>query len=73
VVFKNQELKAMISRLNALNPLAILGRGYSVTFDASRHAVTDASELETGDEIITKLYQGSLFSKILKIEKKGAN
>lgn len=71
ILSKRQEFQIVTGRLNALNPLAILERGYSVTLDAQGRAVTDAGQLGPGEEILTRLHQGSLLSKILKIEKKG--
>ncbi len=64
---KTQMFHTAAGRLHALSPLAILERGYSVTFDAEGRAVTDAGRLTEGQEIRTKLHRGTVFSKILKI------
>lgn len=67
---KTQMFHTAAGRLHALSPLAILKRGYSVTFDAEGRAVTDAGRLTEGQEIRTKLYRGTVLSKILKMSER---
>jgi exodeoxyribonuclease VII large subunit len=58
-------LQALSGRLGALSPLAVLGRGYSITFRLpSRAVVTDARTLHVGDEIETLLANGRLTSRV---------
>jgi len=60
-----------ISRLEALSPLAVLSRGYSV----SRHypdqrVVRSVGDIEPGTEIETIVTDGAIFSTVGRIEKK---
>jgi len=58
-------LQALAGRLEALSPLAVLGRGYSITFRLpSRAVVTDARAIRVGDEVETLLAQGRLTSRV---------
>ncbi len=60
-----QELVAAAARLEALSPLGVLARGYSVTLDERTGAVVrDASELSAGDLVRTRLAQGSFISRV---------
>lgn len=61
------KLSNFASTLNALSPLQTLCRGYSVTYDASGQALTNASGLETGDTIKTRLYKSNIISVIKDI------
>ncbi len=51
---------AMQRRLDALSPLGVLERGYSIVLDARGHAVGRAADLRVGDEIQIRLAQGRL-------------
>ena len=49
------------SRLDALSPLAVLGRGYAVCWNADRtRVVRDAAQTATGDRVRVTLAQGEL-------------
>jgi exodeoxyribonuclease VII large subunit len=51
----------LAARIEGLSPLAVLGRGYSVTWDASRtRIIRDASTVQPGDRISVTLESGSL-------------
>ncbi|HUG71337.1 MAG TPA: exodeoxyribonuclease VII large subunit, partial [Pirellulaceae bacterium] len=55
----------MAERLESLSPLAVLGRGYSVTQHASAgRLLTDAGSVSAGELIITRLARGTLTSRI---------
>ncbi len=55
--------------LNALDPTAVLGRGYSLTLDAEGRAVRDASRLRPGDRIVTRFAIGRAESEVRRILK----
>ncbi len=60
-----QEFKNCAARLDALSPLTILSRGYSITKRLSDgQIIKDASEIKLGDEIVTKLHKGEVRSRV---------
>lgn len=64
-----QQLQSFASSLNALSPLAVLERGYSLTKRISDGAlVRDASTVAVGDQISTLLAHGSVISEVRAIE-----
>jgi exodeoxyribonuclease VII large subunit len=64
-----QQLQALASSLNALSPLAVLDRGYSLTKRVSDgELIRDASTVAIGDRISTLLATGSLISEVTAIE-----
>ncbi len=52
------------SQLQAVNPLAVLRRGYSITTDMQGHPLGDANQVNVGDDIKTVLEWGTLVSQI---------
>ncbi|MCR5537170.1 MAG: exodeoxyribonuclease VII large subunit [Succinivibrio sp.] len=62
-----QRYLSLINKLEALDPLKILKRGYSVTLNAHRQ-VADFASLEVGERIETILAEGILISEV--VEKK---
>jgi exodeoxyribonuclease VII large subunit len=61
---KSSQFTACIQRLAALNPLNILERGYSVTFNGSGTVVKDARSLTPGETLRTKLSKGEVISEV---------
>jgi exodeoxyribonuclease VII large subunit len=54
-------LGALAGRLDTLSPLAVLGRGYAVCWDAARETIVrDAAELQRGDRVRVVLARGEL-------------
>jgi exodeoxyribonuclease VII large subunit len=58
------QLGVAAAALQALSPLEVLGRGYSVTRTTEGHVVRTADELKSGDQIITTLASGSVSSRV---------
>lgn len=56
--------QSLSARLEALNPYAVLRRGYSLTTDAAGRAVTDAARVAPGDLLTTRLAEGSVTSVV---------
>ncbi len=52
-----------------VSPLAVLGRGYSLTLGASDgRIVRDAAELAAGDRLVTRLARGRVTSRVERVE-----
>jgi len=63
-----ERLQALAGRLEALSPLAVLSRGYSVTQRTDDgELIRDASQLKAGEEITTRLAAGSVISRVAEI------
>lgn len=63
-----EEFRGRVGRLEALSPLAVLGRGYSITFDESGTGVLrDAELVELGTAIVTRLSRGRLMSRVSEV------
>ncbi|NQT32558.1 MAG: exodeoxyribonuclease VII large subunit [Candidatus Omnitrophica bacterium] len=62
-------LDASCGKLEALNPLAVLERGYSIVFKEGK-VVTEAARLKTGDTLETRFAKGKAKSRVESIEKK---
>lgn len=66
VTHASQRLSGMVRTLEAVSPLATLGRGYAIVFDELGVAVRDANQVKPGDEIHARLARGQLFCQVLK-------
>ncbi len=54
-------LRTAVARLESLSPLAVLGRGYAVCWDADRtHVIRDAAMVDAGDRVRVTLNSGEL-------------
>ena len=62
-VFKDKEKQALIrlaAGLDAMSPLKVLARGYSMTRDERGSVVTQADQLHVGDKITVTLRSGEM-------------
>ena len=57
-------LRAAVARLDSLSPLAVLGRGYSLTRTPTGEFVRRASQVKAGDDVQVLLQQGSLDARV---------
>ena len=57
-------LSQSASRLSALNPMAVLARGYGALFTDDDRVITKASSLKSGDEIQIRLSDGKVKAEV---------
>jgi len=66
---KQQNLKLSLGKLEALNPLAVLSRGYSITMKLPDGKILkDSKTLKKGDRIKTSLNKGVFISEVKEVE-----
>ncbi len=68
VLLQQSRLKTLAGKLDALSPLGILSRGYSLVFDAKGRLLKNAETLNAGEVVKTRLARGTFESKVLKTE-----
>ena len=56
-------------KIEALNPLNVLSRGYSITTDKDGKVIKCSSMVNKDDRIITKIFEGTISSIVEKAEK----
>ncbi len=59
-------LEREAARLEAMSPLAVLGRGYAIAFDESGAAVRDAAVLREGARVEVRVNQGRFQGRVEK-------
>jgi exodeoxyribonuclease VII large subunit len=63
-------LGALAARIEGLSPMAVLGRGYSVTWDASQtRIIRDASTLQPGDTVRVTLERGGFDATVERVNR----
>lgn len=67
---KAYDLKKNAAMLDALSPLAVIGRGYTIT-EKEGAVLTDVSNANVGDSIVTKFKNGTLVSEITEVKNNG--
>ncbi len=64
---RQKQLGTLGARLDAMSPLKVLSRGYSITQDNAGHAILSAGELKPGDKLHIRLHQGALEALVERI------
>ena len=67
-VSQEQRLALATGHLDAVSPLKILSRGYSVTANGQRQIIKSVQDLHWGEEIRTRLCDGEVYSVIQQID-----
>ncbi|MCF5843370.1 exodeoxyribonuclease VII large subunit [Aeromonas veronii] len=68
----SHRLAMLTARLDGVSPLATLGRGYSITRTARGDVISRADQVNSGDQLVTTLAQGSLQVRVEGIVKDSA-
>ena len=68
---KTNRLSVVSSKLTALNPMAVLSRGYAAVFDDDGKVINSVDTLKKDDEITFKVSDGQAKAKITEIIPKG--
>jgi len=64
-----ERCRATAARLESLSPLAVLGRGYSLTRRVSDgRLIRDAADLSPGEAITTRFIRGQAVSRVERVE-----
>ncbi|MED2972617.1 exodeoxyribonuclease VII large subunit [Fictibacillus sp. B-59209] len=62
--------QSQLSRLNALSPLAVMERGYSLVYTEDEQLVKKVSQVQPGDTIKVRLQDGKLDCQVWGLEEK---
>ncbi|HVF46721.1 MAG TPA: exodeoxyribonuclease VII large subunit [Pyrinomonadaceae bacterium] len=65
---KSEVLELHMAKLNALSPLGVLNRGYSITQAADGRVLHNAADVKAGDELKIRLEHGKLNAEVLSSE-----
>ncbi|MFC7370451.1 exodeoxyribonuclease VII large subunit [Fictibacillus iocasae] len=67
LTFKKQGFGQTVSRLNALSPLNVMERGYSLVYDEN-NLVKSVKQINTGDLVTIRLKDGQLKASVTEME-----
>ncbi len=67
IKFAAERFNALIQRLDALSPLAVLSRGYSLSMSADGVIIKDAAKLKPQDRVKTILNKGAFISLVQEV------
>ena len=65
---RHRDLERSMAKLDALSPLSVLTRGYSITQKASGEIVRDAHQTKAGERLNVKLAKGTLGVEVRETE-----
>ena len=63
------KLQSLSGQLDALSPLRVLARGFSVVTDAQNKIITDSADLQTDDAVTLRFAQGTAKAQITSVQK----
>ncbi len=58
-------------RINALSPLLVLKRGYTLIEDSEGHVVTDINNINKDDELVIRMDEGKVITKVKEVKRNG--
>ena len=65
---RRQRFGHLAAALDAMSPLKVLSRGYSMTFDAQGYVVRSVRTLSCGDRITVRLADGRASAEVREIQ-----
>jgi exodeoxyribonuclease VII large subunit len=66
---RRQRAVAARRRLDALSPLAVLGRGYAIVEELDGHVRSDAAALAVGEEVRLRMRDGRAQVRVERVER----
>jgi exodeoxyribonuclease VII large subunit len=63
---RRHQLAALAASLQALSPLKVLSRGYSLTLDSQGKVVQSPTDVATGDRLLTRVHGGQIHSLVIE-------
>ena len=60
----DRRLAATASKLDALSPLKVLGRGYGITYGADGAVVDSITQVQAGDALTVQLTDGTVSCRV---------
>ena len=72
LLLANSKLEQLARNLNAISPLAVLARGYSLTSDESNRLLRRSDQVNVNDAVRTRLADGELTSVVTAIHPESA-
>jgi len=67
---KNEKLKTRMASLDALSPLSVLNRGFSVTKSEEGEILRDAKSVKENDKVKIRLAKGNIKARVLETDQK---
>jgi exodeoxyribonuclease VII large subunit len=65
---KSDRLNILMAKLHALSPLAILGRGFSITENEAGEIIRNSNQVRKGEKLKIRLANGKLNAEVLSTE-----
>lgn len=73
VLKKRQKFQEQIAVLRAVDPLAIMERGYSVTFNEKKETIKTVEQISVNDKIVVNVSDGTINCRVESTRRKGYN
>ncbi len=74
LALRGAKLGETVARLDSLSPLAVLRRGYSITYDSASGAILrDSQDVQPGARVKVRLQKGSLDCVVEQVTAEGSN
>lgn len=68
IEMQRQKFINQTSKLHVLNPLSIMERGYSITFDGKKNVIKSKEQVKTGDNVTVVLKDGQILCEVKELK-----